>query len=203
VLSNALVHAYAKCGDIDDAREVFDRIEERNVTTWNTMIGGLAQHGCGREAYELFLQMQREDQPGISCVPDATTYVSILNPSCASEEGLGTLEWVKKVYRNFREASGYLELDLRVGNALVYMYAKSGSIDDVREVIDRMEESRDIITWTVTMGAYAESGCGGEAYALLLRMKREEKHLLPDSVQKGKDSQLAQFCWEVSLSLPW
>jgi pentatricopeptide repeat protein len=89
VLSNALIHAYAKCGDIDDAREVFDRIEERNVRTWNTMIGGLAQHGCGREAYELFLRMQRSDQPGISCVPDATTYVSILNPSCASEESFG------------------------------------------------------------------------------------------------------------------
>lgn len=84
-VSNALGHAYAKCGSIDDAREVFDRKEERNVITWNTMIGGLAQHGCGREAYELFLQMQRSDQPGISCVPDATTYVSIYPESIMCE----------------------------------------------------------------------------------------------------------------------
>ena len=32
-------------------------------------------------------------------------------------------------------------------------------------------------------------GSGFRVYALLLRMKREEKHHLPDSVQKGKDSQ--------------
>ena len=58
-VGTALVNMYAKGGCIDDARLVFDRMEDRNVITWNVMIGGLAQHGCGHEAYQLFLQMER------------------------------------------------------------------------------------------------------------------------------------------------
>ena len=160
-VGNALVHMYAKCGSIDDARLAFDKMEERDVVTWNVMIGGLAEHGCGHEAYELFLQMKRE-----GFKPDAITYMSILN-ACASA---GALEWVKEVHTHAREAG--FESDVRVGNALVHMYAKCGSIDDARLAFDKMEE-RDVVTWTVMIGGLAEHGCGHEAYELFLQMKRE------------------------------
>ena len=160
-VGNALVHMYAKCGSIDDARLAFDKMEERDVVTWNVMIGGLAEHGCGHEAYELFLQMKRE-----GFKPDAITYMSILN-ACASA---GALEWVKEVHTHALEAG--FESDVRVGNALVHMYAKCGSIDDARLAFDKMEE-RDVVTWTVMIGGLAEHGCGHEAYELFLQMKRE------------------------------
>ena len=160
-VGNALVHMYAKCDSIDDARLAFDKMEERDVVTWNVMIGGLAEHGCGHEAYELFLQMKRE-----GFKPDAITYMSILN-ACVSA---GALEWVKEVHTHAREAG--FESDVRVGNALVHMYAKCGSIDDARLAFDKMEE-RDVVTWTVMIGGLAEHGCGHEAYELFLQMKRE------------------------------
>ena len=81
-VGTALVHMFGKCGSLDDARLVFDRMEHRDVITWNVMIGGLAEHGCGQEAYELFMQMQRE---GLE--PDAFTFSSILNP-CSSAGAL-------------------------------------------------------------------------------------------------------------------
>lgn len=56
--------------------------------------------------------------------PDAVTYVSILN-ACSSS---GALEWVKEVHRHVLEAG--FESNLRVGNVLVHMYAKSDSIED-------------------------------------------------------------------------
>ena len=167
-VGSALVHMYAKCGSIDDARLAFDKMEERNVITWNVMIGGLAQHGCGHEAYELFLQMQRE-----GFKPDAFTYSSILN-ACAST---GALEWVKEVHMHAREAG--FESDVRVGSALVHMYAKCGSIDDARLAFDKMEE-RDVITWNVMIGGLAQHGCGHEAYELFLQMQREG--FKPDAV---------------------
>ena len=160
-VGSALVHMYAKCGSIDDARLAFDKMEERNVITWNVMIGGLAEHGCGHEAYELFQQMQLE-----GFKPDAVTYASILN-ACASA---GALEWVKEVHRHAREAG--FEVDVRVGNALVHMYAKCGSIDDARLAFDKMEE-RNVITWNVMIGGLAEHGCGHEAYELFLQMQLE------------------------------
>lgn len=72
---------------------------------------------------------------------------------------------MKEVHRHVVEAG--LEGNLRMGSTLVHMYAKSGSIDDARVVLDKLEE-HDVITWTVMIGAYAESGCGVEAYGLFL-----------------------------------
>lgn len=44
-LGTSLVDKYTKCGAVDYARLIFDRIGERNVWTWSAMILGLAQHG--------------------------------------------------------------------------------------------------------------------------------------------------------------
>ena len=125
------------------------------------MIGGLVQHGFGHEAFSLFLQMERG-----GFVPDAITYVSILS-ACASE---GALEWVKEVHNHALRAG--LESDVRVGNALVHMYAKSGSIDDARLVFDRMVE-RDVVTWTGMIGGLAQNGCGHKALLLFGQMNAE------------------------------
>ena len=160
-VGNALVHMYAKSGSIVDAAVVFDRMKGRNLITWNVMIGAYSGSGRGVEAYDLYLKMKEE-----GFQPNAVTYMSLLN-DCAST---GALEWVKDVHKHILE-EGH-ESDVRVGSALVHMYAKSGSIEDARMVFDRMKE-RDVITWTVMVGAYAGSGRGVEAYDLYLKMKEE------------------------------
>ena len=160
-VGSALIHMYAKCGSIEDAAVVFDSMKERDIITWNVMIGAYAGSGRGVEAYDLYLKMKEE-----GFQPNAVTYMNLLN-DCAST---GALEWVKDVHRHILEG-GY-ESDVRVGNALVHMYAKSWSIEDAALVFDRMKE-RDLITWNVMIGAYAGSGRGVEAYDLYLKMKEE------------------------------
>ena len=167
-VGSALIHMYAKCGSIEDAAVVFDSMKERNIITWNVMIGAYAGSGRGVEAYDLYLKMKEK-----GFQPNAVTYVSLLNDSAST----GALEWVKDVHRHILEG-GY-ELDVRVGSALVHMYAKRGGIEDARMVFDRMKE-RDVITWTVMIGAYAGSGRGVEAYDLYLKMK--EEGFQPDAV---------------------
>jgi len=54
----ALVDMYSKCGEVQLAMEVFQRMEDKNVLAWTTMIKGLAMHGRGSEALMLFTQMQ-------------------------------------------------------------------------------------------------------------------------------------------------
>ena len=39
-LVNAIVDMYCKCGEIDMAHELSDGIKEKNLISWNTMIGG-------------------------------------------------------------------------------------------------------------------------------------------------------------------
>ncbi|KAJ0605206.1 putative tetratricopeptide-like helical domain superfamily [Helianthus annuus] len=51
---------YAKCGKIDYARQVLDKMSERNVMSWSTMISGYDQAGRALNAVELFSRMNVE-----------------------------------------------------------------------------------------------------------------------------------------------
>jgi pentatricopeptide repeat protein len=92
--------------------------------------------------------------------------LSILK-ACASPSAL---KWGKEVHACIRH--GGFESDVRVGTALLAMYAKCGSVEAARKTIDKLG-SRDVMSWNVMIGAYAESGCGEEAYGLLLQMRQE------------------------------
>ena len=41
-VATALVDMYAKSGNMEDARQVFDKMSDRDVVTWNAMIAGYA-----------------------------------------------------------------------------------------------------------------------------------------------------------------
>ena len=166
-VGSALVHMYAKCGSIEDAAVVFDSMKERDIITWNVMIGAYARSGRGVEAYDLYLKMKEE-----GFQPNAATYMSLLN-DCAST---GALEWVKDVHRHILE-EGH-ESDVRVGSALVHMYAKSGSIEDAQLVFERMEES-DVRTWNIMIGGLGQHGRGQDAVELFRKMKADG--LVPDA----------------------
>jgi pentatricopeptide repeat protein len=159
-VGNALVHMYAKYGSMDDARLAFYRIEERDVITWTVMIGGIVQHDFGGDAYDMFIRMQQ-----VGFKPDARTYVSIFN-ACASA---GAMDWVKEVHNQACEAG--FELDFCLGNLLVHMYAKCGSMDDAQLSFHIMED-RDMITWTVMIGGLAQHGFGGDPYDMFICMQQ-------------------------------
>lgn len=142
-VGNALIQMYAKSGNIDESIKVFSRMVDMDIISWNTMIGAFGEAGRGDEAFGLFLQMQQN-----GFVPNAFTYSRILNP-CPSA---GALQWVGEVHAHALEAE--LESDVRVGSALVHMYAKTGSIDAARKVFNRVV-NRDVVTWTVVIGGLA------------------------------------------------
>lgn len=55
---NALVDFYGKCGEnLDLARELFEEMPERDVVSWNTMIGAYMNHGKIEFAIGLFESM--------------------------------------------------------------------------------------------------------------------------------------------------
>lgn len=72
-VGTALVDMYCKCGSLEDARKVFDRIVGRDVVAWNSMIMGYAVHGFSEEALELFCEMR-----GVGVKPSHVTFIAPL-----------------------------------------------------------------------------------------------------------------------------
>eukprot|EP01018_Ginkgo_biloba_P015597 Gb_36168 [translate_table: standard] len=155
----ALVNMYAKCGGIEDARNVFDRMSNRDLVSWNAMLAGYAYQGPVEEALEFFQQMECG---GIK--PDQFTFVSVL---CASAN-IAALEHGKQVHANIIKTG--FEFVLCVGNALVDMYAKCGSIESAQKTFDKMHK-QNVVSWNAIISGCAQHGRGKEALQLFEQMQ--------------------------------
>jgi pentatricopeptide repeat protein len=160
-MGTVLVTMYGKCGSINDARQLFDKLLVRDVFTWTSMIGGYVEHGLVEEAFHVFHQMQQE-----GVLPDKVTFINILN-ACASP---AALELGKQLHIHAMEAG--FDSDVHVGTALVSMYARCRSIQDAIQVFDKLRR-RNVVSWNAMIAAYAEHHQGGEAFKVFLQMQQE------------------------------
>ncbi|GMP84364.1 hypothetical protein CsSME_00037919 [Camellia sinensis var. sinensis] len=164
----ALVDMYAKCQVIEDAKQLFDRMLERDPVTWTVMIGAYAECGNANESLVLFDRMREED-----VVPDKVTMVTVVN-ACAKTGALHKARLVHEYIwsRNF-------SLDVVLGTAMIDMYAKCGSLDFAWEIFDRMRE-KNVITWSAMIAAYGYHGKGRDALDLFPLMLRSG--ILPNRI---------------------
>ncbi|KAG6528664.1 hypothetical protein ZIOFF_010848 [Zingiber officinale] len=81
VASTSLVDMYCKWGRMEDARNVFDKMPQKNLISWNALIGGYGNHGMGDEAVKMYERMSKDGM-----VPDHVTYLAVLG--ACSHSGL-------------------------------------------------------------------------------------------------------------------
>ncbi|XP_057818466.2 putative pentatricopeptide repeat-containing protein At3g23330 [Cryptomeria japonica] len=167
-VASALVDMYAKCGSIQKACEVFEKIPQRDGVLWTAMIAGYAQNGFVEMALETFKQMQLA---GVK--PGSTTFVSIL-PACAK---MGALEHGMNIHQSIIK-NGFL-FDVIVASALIDMYSKCGSTHKARELFDKIPQ-RDVISWNAMIAGYAQNGFCEDALKLFELVKQSGTY--PDHV---------------------
>eukprot|EP01018_Ginkgo_biloba_P035754 Gb_27454 [translate_table: standard] len=164
----ALVNMYAKCGVLEDARQVFDKMSRRDVVSWNAMVAGYAQNGRANEALALFNQMQLTDVK-----PNSVTVGSVL-PACAQLGALQQGKWIHDCI-----IQGGLKSDIFVDNSLIDMYSKCGNTQIARRLFDKMSR-RDVVSWNAMIAGYAQNGHAHEVLTLFHEM--ELAGLTPDPV---------------------
>ncbi|WOL02977.1 hypothetical protein Cni_G11697 [Canna indica] len=145
---NVMITAYAKQGEMVMARELFDLVPEKDVVSWNAMIAGYVQFGQHDQALEVFEQMHLAGEP-----PDEVTMLSLLS-ACADS---GVLDIGRTLHGALMEVCSRSRLSTRLGNALIDMYAKCGSIEAAMEVFKGMREN-DISTWNSIITGLALHG---------------------------------------------
>ncbi|XP_020092064.1 pentatricopeptide repeat-containing protein At4g21065, partial [Ananas comosus] len=174
-VQNSLVHFYGACGLFESAYKVFERMPERNLVTWNSIINGFALNGRPNEVLTLFREMTAENGGGGGDVePDGFTLVSLL---CACAE-LGALALGRRVHLYLIKVGLYR--NSHVGNALIDLYAKCGSVEDAHKVFDEMGVAKTVVSWTSLIVGLALNGLGEEALELFRVMERER--LVPTEI---------------------
>lgn len=141
-LDTSIVDLYAKCGSLVYARKVFDKMQEKNIISWSTMISGYGMHGHGRKAVKLFHQMKALTKP------DHVAFLSVL--SACSHSGL-----IAEAWDCFNSMGRDFQVTPRPEHyaCMVDLLGRSGRLNEAFEFIERMPVRPDAGVWGALLGA--------------------------------------------------
>ncbi|KAM7502453.1 hypothetical protein LguiB_001357 [Lonicera macranthoides] len=145
-LQSALVDFHSKCGRMEDACYVFEVMSERDLVSWNAMIGGYAVQGFAKDAFLMFRSMLRE-----GVVPDSFTLGGVLKSSIIDS----ILIKVRLIHK-FIIQLGFGSYSVLTGS-LIDTYSKCGSLRSANHVYNSMQK-KDIISCTALITGYAREG---------------------------------------------
>ncbi|KAK9091642.1 hypothetical protein Sjap_024819 [Stephania japonica] len=168
-VSNALITMYSKCEEgMMSAKYIFERTPWPNIISWTAMISGFMQNGQSDDAVRVYQRMLRA-----AVQENEFSFGSVL-PAYSS---FARLEQGIQVHA--RIIKSRFGLDMSVGNGLIDMYSKCGSLADAKRVFTTMER-RDVVSWTTIITAFGQHGKAREALEILGTMTSEG--FKPDAV---------------------
>lgn len=132
-LGTALVDFYSKCGFVDSAREVFDRIRHRDVAAWSAMIMGLALNGDCRSAIAAFSDMVSR---GVK--PNAITFVGVLT-ACGHS---GLVDEGRKLFRDMVAVYGLRPSVAHLG-CMVDLLSRAGHTAEAERLVEAAPTEAD------------------------------------------------------------
>lgn len=168
-VSNSLLVMYAKFGDMDTMRVLFDRMPERDLTSWNTMISGSVKNGISREALVIF-QMMRNDR----VIADCTTILGILS-ACAD---LAALKQGRAIHA-YVIHNDLVDYNVFLMNSLIEMYCSCNSMVEAKRFFDEFRQ-KDTVSWNSMISGYTRNGDAFESLRLFSRLLIERG--FPDQV---------------------
>lgn len=163
-VSNAAITMYSGFGDLSAAQMIFNRLEKKDLVSWNAMISSYVQGNCRRSAILAYLEMQRA---GVK--PDEFTFGSLFS----STEFVETAEMIQGCVLKYGVIS-----KIQVSNALVSAYSNHGKISKAYQLFQI--SSKNLISWNTIISGFLLNGFpmqGLEQFYVLMMMSE----LRPDA----------------------
>ncbi|KAF7009593.1 hypothetical protein CFC21_024109 [Triticum aestivum] len=158
LVANALIAMYAKCGILDSALQVFERLQGgRDAASWNSVISGCLQNGMFLKALDLFRGMQRA-----SLSMNSYTTVGVLQ-ICTE---LAQLNLGREVHAAILKCGSEVNIQ---HNALLVMYTKCGHVYSALRVFREINE-KDYISWNSMLSCYVQNSLYAEAIKFIAEM---------------------------------
>ncbi|KAH6776976.1 Tetratricopeptide repeat superfamily protein [Perilla frutescens var. frutescens] len=168
-LVNAMIDMYAKCGDPDRARSFFDSIQEKDLVSWNVMIGGYTHTSEYREALEVFRLLLLNNVE-----PNDITLLNVI-PACAHLGALDLANWIhtyiERHYQNFPNET--------LWTSLINMYAKCGNIEAAKQIFYGLQ-TKSLACWNAMISGLAMHGDASRCIELFSEIANEG--LKPDDI---------------------
>jgi pentatricopeptide repeat protein len=160
-LWSMMVSGYARSGEVNMARKLFDETPKKDLVAWTALIGGYVQAGRYKEALLLFEEME---EAGFEA--DQVT-VGTLVSACVQ---CGTIDVAKRLHHRVRR-NGLISRDARLATCFVDMYAKHGCIQTAMDVFCGVgDELKTVELFNAMINGLAHGSFGEKAVALFDEM---------------------------------
>lgn len=145
-VETAIANMYVKCGWLDGAKLVFDKMANTNAVVWTGLMVGYTEDEKLEKVLKLFAEMVKE-----SVEVDDFVF-SIVLKACAGLEDLNT----------GRQIHGYsvklgLDSEVSVGTPLVDFYVKCANFESACRAFKRINEPNDV-SWSAIISGYCQNG---------------------------------------------
>ncbi|KAK3010134.1 hypothetical protein RJ639_011791 [Escallonia herrerae] len=142
-MGNVLIDMYSKAGGIEDANQIFNEMEQKNVISWTSLIAGYGKHGDGNKAIGLFKKMEYE-----GLVPNDVTFLSLL--FTCSHNGLIAEGWecfniMVRRYNISPRSEHY--------TCMVDLFARGGRLEEAYNLICKTTAKPNASLWGAILGA--------------------------------------------------
>ncbi|KAI4297740.1 hypothetical protein L6164_037611 [Bauhinia variegata] len=192
LLANHLIYMYFRCGDDVQARKVFDKMEVRNLYSWNNMLSGYVKMGMVKQARNLFNKMPEKDYISWNTMVIGHAQNGFFDEALSYYRRLRTLSigyneftfaGVLTVCVKLKEfqlskqvhgqvlVSGFLS-NVVLSSSLVDAYVKCREMAYARTLFDEMP-IRDVLAWTTLVSGYALWGDMDSASELFNQMPQK------------------------------
>ncbi|KAI3753486.1 hypothetical protein L2E82_25540 [Cichorium intybus] len=165
-VGSAMVSGFAKSGQITIARKIFESMEVKNVVSMHGLMVGLAKQKHGEQAVEVFIKMK----DSVKLTSDS--YVILL--STFSEFSI-----LEEGRRKGREVHAYVirngitNSNVAIGNSLINMYSKCGSITEAVSSFKLMTQ-KDQVSWNSIITGFDQNGYFKDAVMMFCLMRRNQ-----------------------------
>ncbi|CAN6202795.1 unnamed protein product [Urochloa humidicola] len=158
-VGNALIDMYAKCGAVEHAVAVFERMarRQRDACTYASMIAGLAAHGRAGDALEVFDAMRRA---GGGVRPNGVALLGVLSACCHAGRVDEGLRHLRDMERPGVEHYG----------CAVDMLGRAGRLDEAEALVAAMPVPPDALVWGSLLAACRAAGDVERAERVMRRM---------------------------------
>ncbi|KAI4372599.1 hypothetical protein MLD38_010810 [Melastoma candidum] len=166
---NALVEMFSRCNSVDTSFTIFDKMHDRDLVSWNTMISAFVQNGLAEEGLMLAYEMQKQ-----GFIADHVTIATLL--SAASD--LKNQRLGKEVHAYIIRSRIRFE---GMGSYIIDMYARCGLMEAAERTLSiGCENEKDPATWNAMISGFAQNGLAEEAFGVLRQMVA--KNVTPNAV---------------------